>query len=320
MEIKVTDLDEQSLEHAAAKKESSALSWIGRVMKSAPRFAIDKRIPQILTSCWLECKVAIAVPHSTAGVGMRALADHRDRLELIHHRISLAELALPLTASNSNSAARKLWRAASRPRFVVSESDHAGASARESAESIPDPDAGTHSGNFGPDVSAAGCPNPSDDPGSWSGASLNRHSFGSLRGSSCSRSWCPEAGPAGVCVGFARYRCRDSAKVWGRSAQPASPATTSSARRRRSATAARRDLAAPGRHAIRSPLDERLVDLLEPAAIDPLVVHERRPHAAAAIGMAARAIVLAEQTLAADDGFGIVIVGGGPGSSVVTRL
>ncbi len=32
MDIKAADLDKQSLEHAAAAQESSALSWIGRVM------------------------------------------------------------------------------------------------------------------------------------------------------------------------------------------------------------------------------------------------------------------------------------------------
>jgi hypothetical protein len=32
MQIKARDLDKQSLEHAAADQESSALSWIGRVM------------------------------------------------------------------------------------------------------------------------------------------------------------------------------------------------------------------------------------------------------------------------------------------------
>jgi hypothetical protein len=32
MEMKAVDLDNQSLEHAAADQESSALSWIGRVM------------------------------------------------------------------------------------------------------------------------------------------------------------------------------------------------------------------------------------------------------------------------------------------------
>ena len=32
MEMEATDLDEQSMEHAAAPKESSALAWIGRVM------------------------------------------------------------------------------------------------------------------------------------------------------------------------------------------------------------------------------------------------------------------------------------------------
>jgi hypothetical protein len=32
MQIKATNLDKQSLEHAAADQESSALSWIGRVM------------------------------------------------------------------------------------------------------------------------------------------------------------------------------------------------------------------------------------------------------------------------------------------------
>jgi hypothetical protein len=32
MEIKARDLDQQSLEHAASEQESSALSWIGRVM------------------------------------------------------------------------------------------------------------------------------------------------------------------------------------------------------------------------------------------------------------------------------------------------
>jgi hypothetical protein len=32
MQIKGADLDRQSLEHAAAEEESSALSWIGRVM------------------------------------------------------------------------------------------------------------------------------------------------------------------------------------------------------------------------------------------------------------------------------------------------
>lgn len=32
MQIEAADLDKQSLEHAAAEQESSALSWIGRVM------------------------------------------------------------------------------------------------------------------------------------------------------------------------------------------------------------------------------------------------------------------------------------------------
>jgi hypothetical protein len=32
MQIEARDLDKQSMEHAAADQESSALSWIGRVM------------------------------------------------------------------------------------------------------------------------------------------------------------------------------------------------------------------------------------------------------------------------------------------------
>ena len=40
------------------------------------------------------------------------------------------------------------------------------------------------------------------------------------------------------------------------------------------------------------------MDLLEPVAIDPLVVHQRRAHAATAVRVAAAAVVLAEQPLA----------------------
>ena len=50
------------------------------------------------------------------------------------------------------------------------------------------------------------------------------------------------------------------------------------------------------------------MNLLEPAAIDPLVVHESGTHAAAAIGMAAGAVVLLEQPLAGIHRLGVVVV------------
>src|SRR5689334_567143 len=59
-----------------------------------------------------------------------------------------------------------------------------------------------------------------------------------------------------------------------------------------------RDVAAVGRHAVGAPRDDRVVDVLRLMAVDPLVVHQGRPHAAAAVGVAAGAVVPLEQTLA----------------------
>jgi len=51
MQIEARDLDKQSLEHAAADQESSALSWIGRVMvapqarsEARERVAVEVRL------------------------------------------------------------------------------------------------------------------------------------------------------------------------------------------------------------------------------------------------------------------------------------
>ena len=46
------------------------------------------------------------------------------------------------------------------------------------------------------------------------------------------------------------------------------------------------------------PSQDRRDDIGRRAAVDPLVVHQRRPHAAAAVGVTAVAVVLAEQLLA----------------------
>src|SRR3989442_1462595 len=45
------------------------------------------------------------------------------------------------------------------------------------------------------------------------------------------------------------------------------------------------------RHAVRPPLHDRRVDLLRPVAVEPLVVHQRRPYAPAAVGVATGAVV-----------------------------
>ena len=70
-------------------------------------------------------------------------------------------------------------------------------------------------------------------------------------------------------------------------------------------------LAAPGRHAIRPAFDQRLMDLLQAAAVDPHVVHEIRTHAAAAVRMAPRAVVLREEPLARIDRLRVVVIRGG---------
>src|SRR6185503_3400629 len=58
------------------------------------------------------------------------------------------------------------------------------------------------------------------------------------------------------------------------------------------------DLVAPRRHAVRTAFDDRFEDVAGRAAVDPLVVHQWRAHATAAMGVAASAVELVEETLA----------------------
>src|ERR1700729_1419851 len=58
----------------------------------------------------------------------------------------------------------------------------------------------------------------------------------------------------------------------------------------------------PGRHAVRTALCDRLIDLLYPSAVAPMAGHQRWAHAAAAVEMAACTVHLAEQLFAFRDG------------------
>ena len=69
------------------------------------------------------------------------------------------------------------------------------------------------------------------------------------------------AGPAGMLVGCARHRRGMCEGVGPVARRASSGQTTSSGHRRRSARSGRRDLAAPGRHAVRPALGDRVVDL-----------------------------------------------------------
>jgi hypothetical protein len=72
------------------------------------------------------------------------------------------------------------------------------------------------------------------------------------------------------------------------------------------------DFLAPRRHAVRPAVDQRLVDLLEAAPVDPDIVHQIRAHSAAAARMAAGTVVLGEQSLAGIHRLGVVQVSGNP--------
>ena len=67
-------------------------------------------------------------------------------------------------------------------------------------------------------------------------------------------------------------------------------------------------LPAPRRHAVGAAFGDRRGDLVDAPAVAPLVVHQRRAHAAAAMGMAADAIHLRVEQLALGDRRGIVVV------------
>ena len=62
------------------------------------------------------------------------------------------------------------------------------------------------------------------------------------------------------------------------------------------------DLSAEGRHAIRPPLENAVINLIGLVAVAPFVVAQRRADAAPAVRMAADAVVRAEQLLAVADG------------------
>src|SRR5215213_4538084 len=68
-----------------------------------------------------------------------------------------------------------------------------------------------------------------------------------------------------------------------------------------------RDLAAERRHAVRPALAERVDDVLDRAAIDPVVLDQRRPGAAAAIGVAADTVEPAVERLALREMVGIAL-------------
>src|SRR5215204_5949020 len=68
-----------------------------------------------------------------------------------------------------------------------------------------------------------------------------------------------------------------------------------------------RDLAAERRHAVRPTLADRVDDVLDRAAIDPDVVDQRRPGAAAAIGVAADAVEPAVERLALREVVGVAL-------------
>src|SRR5437764_3550336 len=67
-------------------------------------------------------------------------------------------------------------------------------------------------------------------------------------------------------------------------------------------------LAAPGRHAVWTTLGDARSDLVDPAAVAPLIVHQRGPDRAAAMGVAADAVHLAEQELAFGDCRSVVVI------------
>src|SRR4051812_8901259 len=70
-----------------------------------------------------------------------------------------------------------------------------------------------------------------------------------------------------------------------------------------------RDLPAPRRHAVGAPFENRPVNLIGLVAVRPFVVNQRRAHAAAAVGVAAAAVVGAEQTLPFVERVGVLLVG-----------
>src|SRR3954447_630191 len=68
-----------------------------------------------------------------------------------------------------------------------------------------------------------------------------------------------------------------------------------------------RDLAAERRHAVRPALADRVDDVLDRPAIDPDVVDQRRPRAAAAVGVAADAVEPAVERLALREMVGVAL-------------
>src|SRR5215212_4194239 len=68
-----------------------------------------------------------------------------------------------------------------------------------------------------------------------------------------------------------------------------------------------RDLAAERRHAVRPALADRVDDVLDRAAVDPDVVDQRRPGAAAAIGVAADTVEPAVERLALGEVVGVAL-------------
>ena len=67
-------------------------------------------------------------------------------------------------------------------------------------------------------------------------------------------------------------------------------------------------LAAPRRHSVRPALGDGCGDLVDAPAVAPLVVHQRRPHSASTVAVAADAVHLRIELLAAGDRVGVVVV------------
>src|SRR5688500_1395073 len=70
-----------------------------------------------------------------------------------------------------------------------------------------------------------------------------------------------------------------------------------------------RNPAAPRRHAVRSSLYDRREDLCRITSVDPLVIHQRRTHPAAAVTVAADTVELIEQHLPLGDCICVVLIG-----------
>src|ERR1041384_687567 len=67
------------------------------------------------------------------------------------------------------------------------------------------------------------------------------------------------------------------------------------------------NFSAERRHAVRPPLDDGRVNLLGSAAVNPLIVHQGRSHAAAAVRVTPNTVVPGEQPLAFGNRPGIFV-------------